>query len=131
VDTAVESGCFKTLDTAVKAAGLVDTLKGEGPFIVFAPSDAEFAKLPQGTIASLLKPENKSQLTAILIRHVLVGAVPSTAVVGEQLSPKSINSTSLSIGGTMGVTVSGAKVITVDVKASNGIVHVIDKLLLP
>jgi uncharacterized surface protein with fasciclin (FAS1) repeats len=131
VDTAISNGSFKTLVAAVKAAGLVDTLKGKGPFTVFAPTDAAFAKLPKGTVASLLKPENKSKLVAILTHHVLAGAVPSKAVVGKKLSPKTVNGTSLSIDGTMGVMVSGAKVVAADVKASNGIIHVIDKVLLP
>jgi uncharacterized surface protein with fasciclin (FAS1) repeats len=131
VDTAISNGSFKTLVAAVKAAGLVGTLKGKGPFTVFAPTDAAFAKLPKGTIANLLKPENKSKLVAILTHHVLAGAVPSGAVVGKKLSPKTVNGTSLSIDGTMGVMVSGAKVVTADVKASNGIIHVIDKVLLP
>ena len=131
VDTAISNGSFKTLVAAVKAAGLVDTLKGKGPFTVFAPTDAAFAKLPKGTIASLLKPENKSKLVAILTHHVLAGAVPSKAVIGKKLSPKTVNGTSLSVDGTMGVMVSGAKVVTADVKTSNGIIHVIDKVLLP
>jgi uncharacterized surface protein with fasciclin (FAS1) repeats len=131
VDVAISNGSFKTLVAAVKAAGLVGTLKGKGPFTVFAPTDAAFAKLPKGTIANLLKPENKSKLVAILTHHVLAGAVPSGAVVGKKLSPKTVNGTSLSIDGTMGVMVSGAKVVTADVKASNGIIHVIDKVLLP
>ena len=109
----------------------MDTLKGKGPFTVFAPTDAAFAKLPEGTVASLLKPENKSKLVAILTHHVLAGAVSSKAVVGKKLSPKTVNGTSLSVDGTMGVMVSGAKVIAADVKASNGIIHAIDKVLLP
>ena len=131
VDIAVENGSFKTLVAAVKAAGLVDTLKGKGPFTVFAPTDAAFSKLPKGTIASLLKPENRSKLAAILTHHILAGAVPSKAVVGKKLSPKTVNGTLLSVDGTKGVMVSGAKVVTADVKASNGIIHVIDKVLLP
>lgn len=131
VDTAVANGSFKTLVAAVKAAGLVDTLKGKGPFTVFAPTDAAFAKLPKGTVASLLKPENKSKLVAILTHHVLAGAIPSSAVVGKKLSPKTVNGTSLSIDGTKGVMVSGAKVVAADVKASNGVIHAIDKVLLP
>ena len=129
--TAIENGSFKTLVAAVKAAGLVDTLKGKGPFTLFAPTDAAFSKLPEGTVANLLKPENKSKLVAILTHHVLAGAIPSKAIVGEKLSPKTVNGTSLSIDGTYGVMVSGAKVISADVKASNGIIHIIDKVLLP
>jgi uncharacterized surface protein with fasciclin (FAS1) repeats len=131
VDTAVANGSFKTLVAAVKAAGLVETLKGKGPFTVFAPTDAAFAKLPEGTVASLLKPENKSKLVAILTHHVLAVAVPSKAVLGKKLFPKTVNGTSLSVDGAMGVMVSGAKVIAADVKASNGIIHAIDKVLLP
>jgi len=131
VDTAISNGSFTTLVAAVKAAGLVGTLKGKGPFTVFAPTDAAFAKLPKGTVATLLKPENKSKLVAILTHHVLAGAVPSSAVVGKKLSPKTVNGTLLSVDGTMGVMVSGAKVVAADVKASNGIIHVIDKVLLP
>ena len=131
VDTTVANGSFKTLVAAVKAAGLVETLKGKGPFTVFAPTDAAFAKLPEGTVASLLKPENKAKLVAILTHHVLAGAVPSSAVIGKKLSPKTVNGTSLSVDGTKGVMVSGAKVIAADVKASNGVIHAIDKVLLP
>lgn len=131
IDTAVANGSFKTLVAAVKAAGLVDTLKGKGPFTLFAPTDAAFSSLPEGTVANLLKPENKAKLVAILTHHVLAGAVTSKAVVGKKLSPKTVNGTSLSVDGTNGVMVSGAKVVTADVKASNGIIHVIDKVLLP
>lgn len=131
IDTAVANGSFKTLVAAVKAAGLVDTLKGKGPFTLFAPTDAAFSSLPEGTVANLLKPENKDKLVAILTHHVLAGAVTSKAVVGKKLSPKTVNGTSLSVDGTNGVMVSGAKVVTADVKASNGIIHVIDKVLLP
>ena len=131
IDTAVANGSFKTLVAAVKAAGLVDTLKGKGPFTLFAPTDAAFSSLPEGTVANLLKPENKAKLVAILTHHVLAGAVTSKAVVGKKLSPKTVNGTSLSVDGTNGVIVSGAKVVTADVKASNGIIHVIDKVLLP
>jgi len=131
IDTAIGNGSFKTLVAAVKAAGLVDTLKGKGPFTLFAPTDAAFSKLPEGTVASLLKPENKAKLVAILTHHVLAGAVPSKAIVGKKLSPKTVNGTSLSIDGNNGDMVSGAKVVSADVKASNGIIHVIDKVLLP
>jgi len=131
VETAVANGSFKTLVAAVKAAGLVKTLKGKGPFTVFAPTDAAFAKLPKGTVENLLRPENKSKLVAILTHHVLAGAVSSKAVSGKKVSPKTVNGTSLSVDGTMGVMVSGAKVVIADVKASNGIIHVIDKVLIP
>ena len=131
VDTAVAAGSFNTLVAAVKAAGLVDALKGDGPLTVFAPTDDAFAALPAGTVETLLKPENKSKLVAILTHHVISGAVPSADVVSKKLSPKTVNGSPLSIDGTMGVMVSGAKVIAADVKASNGIIHVIDKVLLP
>mgnify|MGYP006107727823 FL=1 len=131
VDVAVANGSFKTLVAAIKAAGLVKTLKSKGPFTVFAPTDAAFAALPKGTIASLLKPENKGKLVAILTHHVLSGKVPSKAVLGKKLTPKTVNGTSLSVDGTNGVSVSGANVTAADVKASNGVIHVIDKVLLP
>jgi uncharacterized surface protein with fasciclin (FAS1) repeats len=131
VDVAVANGSFNTLVAAVKAAGLVEVLKSKGPFTVFAPTDAAFAALPKGTVESLLKPENKAKLAAILTHHVLSGAVPSKAIAGKKLSPKTVNGTSLNIDATNGVMVSGAKVVIADVKASNGIIHVIDKVLLP
>ena len=131
VDVAVANGSFNTLVAAVKAAGLVEVLKSKGPFTVFAPTDAAFAALPKGTVESLLKPENKAKLAAILTHHVLSGAVPSKTIAGKKLSPKTVNGTSLNIDATNGVMVSGAKVVIADVKASNGIIHVIDKVLLP
>ena len=131
VDVAVANGSFNTLVAAAKAAGLVDTLKSKGPFTVFAPTDAAFAALPQGTVETLLKPENKVKLQAILKHHVLAGAVTSKAIAGKKLSPATVNSTKLNIDATKGVMVSGAKVVIADVKASNGVIHVIDKVLLP
>lgn len=131
VDVAVGNGNFKTLAAALTAAGLVDTLKGPGPFTVFAPTDAAFAKLPAGTVESLLKPENKAQLTGILTYHVVAGRVPASDVV-KLSSAKTVN------GAEVRVTVSGssvrvneANVVTTDVAASNGIIHVIDSVLLP
>jgi uncharacterized surface protein with fasciclin (FAS1) repeats len=131
VDVASANGSFKRLVAAVKAAGLVKTLKSKGPFTVFAPTDAAFAALPKGTIASLLKPENKGKLVAILTHHVLSGKVPAKVVLGKKLNPKTVNGTSLAVDGTNGVSVSGAKVTAADIKASNGVIHVIDKVLLP
>jgi uncharacterized surface protein with fasciclin (FAS1) repeats len=131
VDTAVAAGQFKTLTAALTAAGLVDTLKGPGPFTVFAPTDAAFAKLPAGTVDNLLKPENKAQLTAILTYHVLPGAVPASAVAGKQLSPKTVNGATLKVDGSNGVRVNNATVTQADIKASNGVIHVIDTVLLP
>jgi len=131
VDTAIAAGQFKTLAAALGAAGLVDTLKGPGPFTVFAPTDAAFAKLPAGTVENLLKPENKAQLTAILTHHVVPGNIPSSAVVGKTTDVKTVNGTSLTVNGTNGVKVGNANVVAADVAASNGVIHVIDTVLLP
>jgi transforming growth factor-beta-induced protein len=131
VDVAVANGSFKTLAAALTAAGLVDTLKGAGPFTVFAPTDAAFAKLPAGTVENLLKPENKAQLTAILTYHVVAGRVPVADVL-KLTSAKTVN------GAEVRVRVDGSKVqlndsnvVATDVAASNGIIHVIDAVLLP
>jgi uncharacterized surface protein with fasciclin (FAS1) repeats len=134
VDTAVAAGQFNTLVAAVQAAGLVETLKGAGPFTVFAPTDAAFAALPAGTLDDLLKPENKAKLTAILTYHVLPAEVMSSAVAGQKLEPATVNGAKLAVDGatTAGkVMVGGASVVTADVDASNGVIHVIDKVLLP
>ena len=131
VDVAAGHGSFKTLVAAVKAAGLVEVLKSKGPFTVFAPTDAAFAALPKGTVENLLKPENTAKLIAILKHHVVAGAVPSSAIAGKKLSSKTVNGTDLAIDATKGVIVGGAKVVAADVKASNGVIHVIDKVLLP
>ena len=131
VDTAVAAGSFTTLVAAVTAAGLVDTLKGAGPFTVFAPTDAAFAALPAGTVEDLVKPENKAKLTAILTLHVISGAVHAADISGKKLSPASVNGETLKVDGTDGVTVNGAKVVTADIKGTNGVIHVIDAVLLP
>jgi uncharacterized surface protein with fasciclin (FAS1) repeats len=131
VDTAVAAGSFKTLVAAVTAAGLVDTLKGPGPFTVFAPSDDAFSKLPAGTVDDLVKPENKDKLTAILTLHVLSGAVHAADIAGKTLSPASVNGEALTVDGTDGVTVNGAKVVSADIACTNGVIHVIDAVLLP
>lgn len=131
VDTAVAAGSFSTLVAAVKAAGLVDTLKGAGPFTVFAPTDEAFAALPAGTVDELVKPENKDKLTAILTLHVLSGAVHAADIAGKTLSPASVNGEALDVDGTNGVTVNGAKVVTADIACTNGVIHVIDTVLLP
>lgn len=131
VDTAVAAGSFKTLVAAVTAAGLVETLKGAGPFTVFAPSDDAFAKLPAGTVDDLVKPENKDKLTAILTLHVLSGAVHAADVAGKTLSPASVNGEELAVDGTDGVTVNGAKVTSADIACTNGVIHVIDAVLMP
>ncbi len=131
VDTAVGAGSFETLVAAVTAAGLVDTLKGEGPFTVFAPTDDAFAALPDGTVEELLKPENKDQLTSILTLHVVPAKVMSGDIAGKTLTANSVNGAELMIDATDGVMVSGAKVVQADIEASNGVIHVIDKVILP
>ena len=131
VDTAVAAGSFKTLVAAVTAAGLADTLKGAGPFTVFAPNDAAFAKLPAGTVADLVKPENKAKLAAILTLHVIAGKVMAADVAGKTATPKSVNGEALHVNGTKGVTVNGAKVVTADIACTNGVIHVIDTVILP
>jgi len=131
VDSAVAAGSFKTLAAALQAAGLVDTLKGPGPFTVFAPTDDAFAKLPAGTIDSLLKPENKDQLVKILTYHVVSGKVLAADVLKLD-SAKTVQGGSLSIKVTDGkVTVDNATVTKTDIVASNGVIHVIDSVMLP
>jgi uncharacterized surface protein with fasciclin (FAS1) repeats len=130
VDTAVGAGSFGTLVAAVQAAGLVDTLKGEGPFTVFAPTDDAFAALPAGTVEMLLKPENKDQLIAILTYHVVPGKVMSTDLSNNMMA-KTVQGGDLTIMTKGGVTVNGANVVTADVDASNGVIHVIDAVILP
>ncbi|MEL7335354.1 MAG: fasciclin domain-containing protein, partial [Planctomycetota bacterium] len=131
VDTAVAAGSFKTLVAAAQAAGLVDALKGDGPLTVFAPTDDAFAKLPAGTVESLLKPENKGQLAAILKYHVVAGAVDSGAVV-KLTSAKTLEGRSVNVSVQNGkVKINNANVVKVDIACSNGIVHVIDSVLLP
>ena len=131
VDTAVAAGSFKTLVAAVTAAGLVETLKGAGPFTVFAPSDDAFAKLPAGTVDDLVKPENKDKLTKILTLHVLSGKVLAADVAGQKLNPASVAGETLDVDGTDGVKVNGATVTTADIACDNGVIHVIDTVLLP
>ncbi len=131
VDTAVAAGSFTTLVAAVTAAGLVDTLKGEGPFTVFAPSDDAFAKLPAGTVETLVKPENKDQLTAILLLHVVPGKVMAADVAGQKMTPASAGGTELHVDGTNGVVVNGATVVSADIVCTNGVIHVIDTVILP
>jgi uncharacterized surface protein with fasciclin (FAS1) repeats len=131
VDTAVGAGSFNTLAAALQAAGLVDTLKGNGPFTVFAPTDEAFAKLPAGTVEELLKPENKAKLTAILTYHVVPGKVMASQVTSLK-EAKTVNGQSVKIS-TMGgaVMIDNAKVVKADVGASNGVIHVIDTVILP
>ena len=128
VDTAVSAGSFSTLVTAVQAAGLVDTLKGEGPFTVFAPTDEAFAKLPAGTVESLLA--DKEKLTAILTYHVVAGEKTAADVVAAK-SLQSVQGTALEIDTLQGVKVGGANVVSTDIQTSNGIIHVIDTVLIP
>ena len=132
VDTAVAAGSFKTLVAAVKAAGLVDTLKGAGPFTVFAPTDDAFAKLPKGTVDTLLKPENKAKLVSILTYHVLSGKVMSKDIAGKAMKAKSVEGAEVSVDATgKAVMVDKATVVKVDIEASNGVIHVIDTVIMP
>jgi uncharacterized surface protein with fasciclin (FAS1) repeats len=131
VDTAVAAGAFKTLVAAVTAADLGATLKSAGPFTVFAPSDDAFAKLPAGTVEELIKPENKAKLTAILTYHVMAGKVMAADVSGKTLAPATVNGATIDVNGTSGVTVNGAKVVTADIACTNGVIHVIDTVLMP
>ena len=131
IDTAVAAGSFKTLAAAIGAAGLVETLKGKGPFTVFAPTDAAFAKLPEGTVATLVKPENKAKLTGILTYHVVSGKVASSDVV-KLTSAATVNGQSVKIAVVDGkVHVDGATVVTADIMCDNGVIHVIDSVLMP
>jgi uncharacterized surface protein with fasciclin (FAS1) repeats len=131
VDVAAGNGSFTTLVTAVKAAGLVDTLKGAGPFTVFAPTDAAFAKLPEGTLEDLLKPENKDKLVKILTYHVIPSKVMAGDIKGKETSVKSVEGSDIMVDATDGVKVNEAKVVTADVAASNGVIHAIDTVIMP
>lgn len=131
VDTAIAAGSFETLVAAVQAAGLVDTLRGEGPFTVFAPTDEAFAALPEGTVESLLQEENRDQLVSILTYHVIPGKVMSSDIAGQTLSVETVQGMELAIDATDGVRVGEATVVTADVEASNGVIHVIDTVLIP
>jgi uncharacterized surface protein with fasciclin (FAS1) repeats len=131
VDTAVAAGQFKTLAAALQAAGLIDTLKGAGPFTVFAPTDEAFAKLPAGTVEDLLKPENKAKLTQILTYHVVPGKVNAADVV-KLTAAKTVEGQSVTISAKDGgVKVDGANVVKTDIMATNGVIHVIDSVILP
>lgn len=132
VDTAVAAGSFETLVAAVQAADLVDVLKGEGPFTVFAPTDEAFAALPEGTVESLLLPENRDQLVAILTYHVVPGEVMAKDADGATVDLATVQGASLTVDGTgEGVTVNGANVINADISAANGVIHVIDAVIMP
>ena len=128
VDTAVAAGSFKTLATALKAAGLVETLKGAGPFTVFAPTDEAFAKLPAGTLDALLK--DKAKLTAVLTYHVVPGKVMAADVV-KLKAAKTVQGGSVAIDAAKGVKIDGANVVKTDIACSNGVIHVIDAVILP
>lgn len=130
VDIAVDAGSFTTLVAAVQAAGLVETLKGDGPFTVFAPTDEAFAALPEGTVESLLQPENIDQLTAILTYHVIPAKVMSTDL-SNGMEAATVQGASVTIMTEGGVKVDGANVVTADIEASNGVIHVIDAVILP
>ena len=129
VDTAVSAGDFTTLVAAIKAADLVEALKGEGPFTVFAPTDAAFAKLPEGTLADLLKPENKAKLAAILTYHVIPSKVMAADV--KSMKAKTLNGAEATLVVGEGVTIDGANVVKTDIVCSNGVIHVIDAVILP
>lgn len=130
VDTAVGAGTFETLVAAVTAAELVDTLKGEGPFTVFAPTDAAFAALPEGTVETLLKPENKDQLVAILTYHVVPGKVMSSDLT-DDMTATTVQGGEITIDLDNGVMINDATVTAADIAASNGVIHVIDKVIMP
>nr|WP_170538443.1 fasciclin domain-containing protein [Ruegeria arenilitoris] len=131
VDTAVSAGSFNTLVAAVQAAGLVDTLKGKGPYTVFAPTDEAFAALPEGTVESLLMPENKDQLVAILTYHVVPAKVMSGDIAGKRAKVLTVQGERLSVNAKNGVKVDGANVVQADIEASNGVIHVVDTVLIP
>lgn len=131
VDTAVSAGSFKTLVAAVKAGGLVDTLKSDGPFTVFAPTDEAFARLPEGTVEDLLKPENKEKLVSILTYHVVPGKVMSGDIAGKEMTVKTVQGGEARVNATSGVMIDGARVVKADIEASNGVIHVIDSVMLP
>ena len=130
VDIAVGAGTFETLVAAVSAADLVDTLKSEGPFTVFAPTDEAFAALPEGTVESLLLPENKEQLIAVLTYHVVPGTVMSTDLV-DDMKAATVQGGEITIDLDNGVMINDANVTTADIETSNGVIHVIDKVILP
>jgi uncharacterized surface protein with fasciclin (FAS1) repeats len=132
VETASEAGSFQTLLTAAEAAGLVDTLKSEGPFTVFAPTDEAFAKLPEGTVEDLLKPENQDQLKAILTYHVVPGKTMSSDIAGKELEVETVQGETIAIDASDGtVMVDDATVVQADIETDNGVIHVIDTVLMP
>jgi uncharacterized surface protein with fasciclin (FAS1) repeats len=131
IETAIDAGSFKTLVAAIKAADLVETLKSTGPFTVFAPTDEAFAKLPEGTVADLLKPENKAKLAGILTYHVLPSKVMAADIAGKKMHAKTVQGTDIAVDATTAVMINTATVVTADIATSNGVIHVIDSVLLP
>ena len=131
VETAVQSGKFNTLVAALKAAGLVNTLNGKGPFTVFAPSDTAFSKLPAGTVDGLLKPENKAKLVSILAYHVIPGKIMSGDIAGKKISVKTVQGSEILVDAMYGVKINDSNVVSADIAATNGVIHVIDKVLMP
>jgi uncharacterized surface protein with fasciclin (FAS1) repeats len=130
VETAIKAGSFPTLVAAVKAAGLAETLKGKGPFTVFAPNEAAFAKLPKATLDDLMKPENKGKLASLLSHHVVSGKILSKDIAGKTMKSKSVQGAELSIDATKDVMIDKAKVVKADIESSNGVIHVIDTVLM-
>jgi uncharacterized surface protein with fasciclin (FAS1) repeats len=131
IEVATRAGQFTTLVAAINAAGLSETLNGTGPFTVFAPTDAAFAKLPAGTVENLLMPENKAKLVALLTYHVVQGRVASADLAGISATPATVQGGTLTVDARSGVKIGGANVTTPDVRASNGVIHVIDTVLMP
>ncbi|WP_339739139.1 fasciclin domain-containing protein [uncultured Maricaulis sp.] len=131
VDTAIAAGQFGTLVAAVQAAGLVDTLKSDGPFTVFAPLDSAFAALPHGEVDRLLLPENQAELAGLLTYHVVAGRVTSDQLAGRTLSVETVEGASLVIDATDGVRVGNAQVVQADIMTSNGVIHVVDRVIIP
>lgn len=131
VDVAVSAGEFTTLAAALNAAGLVETLKGDGPFTVFAPTDEAFRALPAGTVERLLRPENKAELVRLLTYHVVSGRIEADDLAGKRLQQATVAGPALSIDARQGVSVNQARVIQADVGARNGVIHVVDRVLLP
>jgi len=131
VETAVQSGKFNTLVAALNAAGLVNTLNGKGPFTVFAPSDTAFSKLPAGTVDGLLMPENKAKLVSILAYHVIPGKIMSGDIAGKKISVKTVQGSEVSVDAMYGVKINNSNVVSADIAATNGVIHVIDKVLMP
>ncbi len=129
VETAIKAGSFPTLVAAIKAAGLAETLKGKGPFTVFAPNEAAFAKVPKATLDDLMKPENKSKLASLLTYHVVSGKILSKDIAGKTMKSKSVQGAELSIDATKDVMIDKSKVVKADIETSNGVIHVIDTVL--